>query len=171
MPTARDILRKTFGFSDFREGQEPVVEKLLAGRSVVAVFPTGAGKSLCYQLPALMFPGLTLVVSPLIALMKDQIDFLTGRGIAAARFDSTLTLDESRAVYRQLREHKLKLLYVSPERLADERFRATIRPQKIALAGHRRSPLHQRMGAQLSARVFEARASRQGPRRRPCAWR
>jgi ATP-dependent DNA helicase RecQ len=133
MPTARDILRKTFGFSQFRDGQEPVVEKLLAGQSAVAVFPTGAGKSLCYQLPALMLPGLTLVVSPLIALMKDQIDFLTRRGIAAARFDSTLTLDESRTVFRQLREHKLKLLYVSPERLADERFRATIRPQKISL--------------------------------------
>jgi ATP-dependent DNA helicase RecQ len=133
MPTAQDILRKTFGFSEYRDGQEPVVEKLLGGRSVVAVFPTGAGKSLCYQLPALMFPGLTLVVSPLIALMKDQIDFLTRRGINAARFDSTLTLDESRAVFRQLREHKLKLLYVSPERLADERFRATIRPQKISL--------------------------------------
>src|SRR5439155_22084209 len=101
MPAARDLLRQTFRFTAFREGQEPVVEKLLAGRSVLAVFPTGAGKSLCYQLPALMFSGLTLVDSPLIALMKDQIDFLIGRGVAAARLDSSLTLDESRAVYRQ----------------------------------------------------------------------
>jgi ATP-dependent DNA helicase RecQ len=132
MPAARDILRQTFGFSAFREGQEPVVERLLAGRSVLAVFPTGAGKSLCYQLPALMFTGLTLVVSPLTALMRDQIDFLSKLGIAAARFDSTLSLDESRDVFRKLHEHSLKLLYVSPERLADERFRATIRPQKIA---------------------------------------
>jgi ATP-dependent DNA helicase RecQ len=133
MPAATDILRSTFGFHGFREGQESVVDKLVAGQSVLAVFPTGAGKSLCYQLPALMFQGLTLVVSPLIALMKDQIDFLTGRGIAAARLDSTLTLDETRSVHRQLREHTLKLLYVSPERLSDERFRATLRPHKIAL--------------------------------------
>lgn len=133
MPAATDVLRSAFGFHGFREGQEAVVEKLLAGRSVLAVFPTGAGKSLCFQLPAVIFQGITLVVSPLIALMKDQIDFLTGRGIAAARLDSTLTLDETRAVYRQLRERTLKLLYVSPERLSDERFRATLRPHKIAL--------------------------------------
>lgn len=133
MPTPHEVLRKTFGFSGFRDGQQPVVDKLLAGRSVVAVFPTGAGKSLCYQLPALVLPGLTLVVSPLIALMKDQIDFLTKRGIAAARYDSSLTLEESRAVTRQLRDRTLRLLYVSPERLADERFRAMLAAQKIVL--------------------------------------
>src|SRR5580765_8003070 len=106
MPTARDILRKTFGFREYRDGQEPVVEKLLAGRSAVAVFPTGAGKSLCYQLPALMLPGLTLVVSPLIALMKDQIDFLTRRGIAhrlspTARAQIETALRFTRAVGRR----------------------------------------------------------------------
>ena len=89
-----EALRTHFGFDRFLPGQEQVVSHLLAGRSAAAVFPTGGGKSLCYQLPALLLPGLTLVVSPLIALMKDQIDGLSRRGIAAARLDSTLSADE-----------------------------------------------------------------------------
>src|SRR5919197_1309337 len=98
-PPARrplEVLAARFGFDSFRPGQEQVVEALLAGRSTLAVFPTGAGKSLCYQLPALLLDGITLVVSPLIALMKDQIDFLVARGIPAARLESSLSLDESR---------------------------------------------------------------------------
>ena len=87
---AQEVLRERFGLDAFRPGQEQVVSALLAGRSTLAVFPTGGGKSLCYQLPALMLDGLTLVVSPLIALMKDQVDALRARGIAAARLDSTL---------------------------------------------------------------------------------
>ena len=83
-------LRDHFGFDAFREGQEPVIRALLDGRPALAVFPTGGGKSLCYQLPALLLDGLTLVISPLIALMKDQVDALTREGIAAARLDSTL---------------------------------------------------------------------------------
>src|ERR671933_1765719 len=117
-----DTLQSVFGFPAFREGQTPVVEKLLDGKSVLAIFPTGAGKSLCYQLPALMLDGLTLVVSPLIALMKDQIDFLTGRGIAAARLDASLSTEQFREVDRQLRAGELKLLYVAPERFNNERF-------------------------------------------------
>src|SRR5436190_22567068 len=85
-----DVLAATFGFDTFRPGQEQVVEALLAGRSALAVFPTGAGNSLSYQLPALLLDGMTIVVSPLIALMKDQIDFLKRSGIAAARPDSSL---------------------------------------------------------------------------------
>src|SRR2546429_9586593 len=92
-------LRDVFSFATLREGQEPVITRLLAGKSVLAIFPTGAGKSLCYQLPALLLEGITVVISPLIALMKDQIDFLIGRGVAAARLGSTLGLDESRKVY------------------------------------------------------------------------
>ena len=128
-----DVLQSAFGFSTFREGQEPVVSKLLAGRSVLAVFPTGAGKSLCYQLPALMLDGVTLVISPLIALMKDQIDFLVGRGIAAARIDSSVGMEEGRQVYRDLNAGRLKLLYVAPERLANERFLQTLRRLKISM--------------------------------------
>ena len=126
-------LRDVFGFPKFRAGQDQVIKTLLAGRSALAIFPTGAGKSLCYQLPALHLPGLTLVVSPLIALMKDQIGFLQGRDIPAARMDSSLTLDELRATTSQLKAGQLKLLYTSPERLANERFLATLRSVRISL--------------------------------------
>ncbi len=130
-PTA--TLRDVFGFPAFRGGQEQVIQTLLAGRSALAIFPTGAGKSLCYQLPALHLPGLTLVVSPLIALMKDQIGFLQGLNIPAARMDSSLKLDELRAVNADLKNHKLKLLYTSPERLGNERFLATLSAHRISL--------------------------------------
>ncbi len=133
MPSAPEVLRSVFGFSGFREGQEAVVSRLLDSRSVLAVFPTGAGKSLCYQLPALMLEGVTLVISPLIALMKDQIDFLTGHGIAAARLDSTLGAEEVRQLYSDLRDGTLKLLYVAPERLANERFLQTLRRLRISM--------------------------------------
>src|SRR5918993_5974931 len=110
-PSPVGTLQSVFGFPAFREGQVPVVEKLLDGKSVLAIFPTGAGKSLCYQLPALMLDGLTLVVSPLIALMKDQIDFLVGKGIRAARLDSSLDAAGARDVYAKLRDGSLKILY------------------------------------------------------------
>ncbi len=133
MPSAPEMLRSVFGFPGYREGQEAVVSRLLESRSVLAVFPTGAGKSLCYQLPALMLEGITLVISPLIALMKDQLDFLTSRGIPAARLDSTLGPEELRQLYADLRAGKLKLLYVAPERLANERFLQTLRRLRIAM--------------------------------------
>jgi ATP-dependent DNA helicase RecQ len=132
-PGALETLQSVFGFGSFREGQEPVVNKLLDGQSVLAVFPTGAGKSLCYQLPALMLDGVTLVVSPLIALMKDQIDFLVSRGVAAARLDSSITSDEARQVFRDLHNGRLKLLYVAPERMANERFLQTLRQLRIPM--------------------------------------
>src|SRR5687767_15833387 len=113
--SALDVLAARFGFAAFRPGQEQVVEALLAGRSALAVFPTGAGKSLCYQLPALLLDGVTVVVSPLIALMKDQIDFLAGHGVDAARLDSSLGPAEVRDVSARLRDGSLKLLYVAPD--------------------------------------------------------
>ncbi|HEX4519312.1 MAG TPA: ATP-dependent DNA helicase RecQ [Gaiellaceae bacterium] len=127
------VLASTFGFDEFRPGQEHVVESLLAGRSALAVFPTGAGKSLCYQLPALLLDGVTVVVSPLIALMKDQVDFLAGRGIEAARIDSSLGPDELRDVSDRLRAGSLKLLYVAPERFNNERFLAMLGGTRISL--------------------------------------
>jgi ATP-dependent DNA helicase RecQ len=127
------LLQDRFGLQDFRPGQRAVIDALLRRGAALAVFPTGGGKSLCYQLPALQFDGVTLVVSPLIALMKDQIDFLTRRGIPAARLDSTLTASEVRALNDQLVEGRLKLLYVAPERFANERFVALLRRVKVAL--------------------------------------
>src|SRR3954470_9085190 len=118
MVDLQDELRTRFGHEAFREGQEAVIRALLAGESALALFPTGAGKSLCYQLPAVLLEGTALVVSPLIALMKDQVDALQARGVAAARLDSSLTPEESQRVHADLREGKLKLLYVAPERLS-----------------------------------------------------
>jgi ATP-dependent DNA helicase RecQ len=127
------LLHTRFGFTEFRPGQQPVIEALLSGESALAVFPTGGGKSLCYQLPALALDGVTLVVSPLIALMKDQIDFLGQQGIAAARLDSSLSLPETQAVSDQLREGTLKLLYVAPERFNNERFLRQLQRTRISL--------------------------------------
>src|SRR6187200_2898472 len=122
MPDIDDALRtlqETFGFDRFRDGQEPVIRALLSGRSALAVFPTGGGKSLCYQLPALLLDGLTVVVSPLIALMKDQIDALAARGIPSARLDSSLARDEATAVGARIASGELRLLYVAPERFTN----------------------------------------------------
>jgi ATP-dependent DNA helicase RecQ len=128
-----EMLSSRFGFDSFRPGQEQVVDALLAGRSALAVFPTGAGKSLCYQLPALLLEGLTIVVSPLIALMKDQIDFLQRSGINAARLDSSLDAAEQREIFDRLRAGSLKLLYVAPERFNNERFLAQLERARISL--------------------------------------
>ena len=126
-------LKSVFGFDTFREGQEAVITKILEGKSALAVFPTGSGKSLCYQISALHLDGLTLVISPLIALMKDQIDFLQKRNISAARLDSTIELDEYRRIDSDLRAGRLKLLYVAPERFSNERFIQKLRQLKISL--------------------------------------
>lgn len=126
-------LRQFFGFESFRSGQREVIDRLMAGNSAAAVFPTGAGKSLCYQLPALLLPGVTLVVSPLIALMKDQVDALAARGIAARQLDSTLSVESYREVMAQVRHGELRLLYVAPERFNNERFREAIRNIPISL--------------------------------------
>lgn len=133
MEAARTVLQERFMFKTFRPGQEAVIGHLLAGRSALAVFPTGSGKSLCYQLPALLFEGLTVVVSPLIALMKDQVDFLKSRGIEAERLDSTVSRDAFEKIQNALRERRLKLLFVAPERFSNERFLARLKSLKIDL--------------------------------------
>jgi ATP-dependent DNA helicase RecQ len=126
-------LQDVFGFPEWLKGQEAVVTRLLAGRSVLAVFPTGAGKSLCFQLPSQMLDGLTLVISPLIALMKDQLDFLVSKNVSAARLDSSLDREATLAVYDELNQGRLKLLYISPERLNNERFLHSLARRKISL--------------------------------------
>jgi ATP-dependent DNA helicase RecQ len=155
--SARRVLQSRFGFDSFRPGQERVIEALLAGRSALAVFPTGAGKSLCYQLPALMLDGVTVVVSPLIALMKDQIDALVRQGVDAARLDSSIEQAEARDVSARLRTGSLKLLYVAPERFNNERFLAQLAPDTDLAVRRRRGPLHLRVGAQLPAGLPQAR--------------
>jgi ATP-dependent DNA helicase RecQ len=110
-------LKTTFGYNEFRPLQQEIIETHLAGRDVFALLPTGGGKSLCFQLPALVRPGLTVVVSPLIALMKDQVDQLQAAGVAATYLNSTLSADESRSRLRGLHRHEWRLLYVAPERL------------------------------------------------------
>jgi ATP-dependent DNA helicase RecQ len=119
--------------SALRDGQWPVIQSLLSGRNAAAVFPTGGGKSLCYQLPALMLPGVTLVVSPLIALMKDQCDALAARGITAARLDSTQETADFVRMMRGIRSGQIKIVYVAPERFFNERFRASINEWQISL--------------------------------------
>ncbi len=114
---AREILKHRFGYDEFRMNQEPAIAAVLGGRDAVVLMPTGGGKSLCYQIPALMFDGLTVVISPLIALMKDQVDALRANGVDAAFLNSTQTAAEQVAVFRDVRSGKLKLLYVAPERL------------------------------------------------------
>ena len=133
MRSLKQQLKDSFGFDDFLPGQESVIENLMGGHSAAAVFPTGGGKSLCYQLPALLLPGLTLVVSPLIALMKDQIDQLKGLGIAAERVDSTLTVAEYRSTMDAIRSGRLRLLYVAPERFNNERFRESLTRVDLSL--------------------------------------
>jgi ATP-dependent DNA helicase RecQ len=129
----RQLLSDRFGHDAFRPGQEAVVRALIDRGAALAIFPTGGGKSLCYQLPALLFEGVTLVVSPLIALMKDQIDDLHRRGVSAARLDSTLSAEETRATMDGVRRGTTKILYVAPERFNNERFLQTMRETKIAL--------------------------------------
>ncbi len=130
---AKSILKDRFGLDRFLEGQHAVIERLLAGKNVAAVFPTGGGKSLCYQLPSEMLSGTTVVVSPLIALMKDQCDALARRGIAAARLDSTLPPDAFRDAMAGIRDGSIKLLYVAPERFFNERFLASIGSLHVSL--------------------------------------
>jgi ATP-dependent DNA helicase RecQ len=133
MTDPKQTLQQTFGFDAFLSGQQEVIHAVLAGHSALAVFPTGQGKSLCYQLPALHLPGLSLVVSPLMALMKDQVDFLISKGVAAARLDSSLSFNEVLAIYEQLNSNELKLLYVAPERFANERFVGLIARLRLSL--------------------------------------
>ena len=132
-PALSRVLKQYFGFEQFRPGQREVIGNLLSGCSAAAVFPTGGGKSLCYQLPSLMLSGITLVVSPLIALMKDQIDALVARGIAAQRLDSTLSADDYREAMQRVRTGQLRLLYVAPERFNNERFRDAMMSVPVSL--------------------------------------
>ncbi len=129
----RKVLKQYFGFSSFRPHQEDIVEAILNRRDVFAALPTGGGKSLCYQLPALLLPGLTVVVSPLIALMEDQVSAAQQQGINATCLNSSITSDEAKMVYRDLHSGHTRLLYVSPERLAVANFREQLKEWGVSL--------------------------------------
>ena len=120
--TKNQILKKYFGYDTFREGQEEVIDTILSGRDVVGIMPTGAGKSLCYQIPALMMGGITLVISPLISLMKDQVSALNQAGILAAFLNSSLSEMQYYTVLRLAKAGRYPIIYVAPERLLNEEF-------------------------------------------------
>ena len=130
---ALSALHEHFGFEDFREGQREVIMSILEGRDTVVVMPTGGGKSLCYQLPALMKPGATIVVSPLIALMKDQVDALAARNLPATFINSSITFEEQKARIGGVRQGRYKLVYVAPERFRSTHFVETLRSVDISL--------------------------------------
>jgi ATP-dependent DNA helicase RecQ len=133
LAAATKLLRSVFGFAAFREGQAEIIEQILAGREVLAVMPTGSGKSLCYQLPALLRDGLTIVVSPLIALMRNQVAQLKGYGIAAAALNSANDFGQNRDVIEQIQRGELRLVYVAPERLAKPDTIALLKNAKLGL--------------------------------------
>jgi ATP-dependent DNA helicase RecQ len=124
---AEKILKSVFGYNSFRDNQQEVIEAVLSGRDVFTAMPTGGGKSLCYQIPGLMFEGLTVVISPLIALMKDQVDDAVSKGIPAAFLNSSLESEEISRIYSGLYRGEIKLLYISPERLALEGYLEKLR--------------------------------------------
>lgn len=128
-----ELLKLHYGFNSFRPGQEKAIDNILAGRSTVLVMPTGGGKSLCYQLPALVLDGVTVVISPLIALMKDQVDSLNKIGLPATFINSSLTSAETSQRLEAVKKNEYKLLYIAPERFYSEEFNQTIKEIKVSL--------------------------------------
>src|SRR2546427_7203289 len=129
----RDRIRDYFGFRKFRPGQVEAVNSALEGRDTLVVMPTGSGKSLCFQLTALALPGITVVVSPLISLMKDQVDNLLDNGVWAVGMNSTLTGPEQIAAEKDIALGRASIVYTTPERLADPKFRKLLKKRKVEL--------------------------------------
>ncbi len=133
MLEVESLLKQYFGYSSFRPGQHEVIQTLLDGRDCLAIMPTGAGKSICFQLPALMMPGVTLVISPLISLMKDQVDSLVNQEIPATYINSQCTFEEVKARFAAIRAGRIKLVYISPERLENQFFTAFMQTLPISM--------------------------------------
>lgn len=131
--TKHDILKQYFGHDAFRAGQEELIDAVLSGRDALGIMPTGGGKSMCYQVPALLSDGVTLVISPLISLMKDQVMALKNAGVGAAYVNSTLTLEQLKLVYRRIREGVYKIIYAAPERLLAEGFVSVMQEVNLSL--------------------------------------
>ena len=133
MADPHSILKKVFGYDSFRPGQEHIVRRLLDGQDVLAVMPTGAGKSICYQVPALLLPGITIVVSPLVSLMKDQVGALVQAGVAAAFLNNSLTDNQKALMLSRAREGWYKIIYVAPERLEMPGFQRFAQEREISM--------------------------------------
>ncbi len=131
--TKEEALKTYFGYDAFRSGQEQVIDALLSGRDALSIMPTGAGKSVCYQVPALLLPGITLVISPLVSLMRDQVTQLVQMGIPAAFLNSTLTFKQYLLALDRAKAGRYKIIYVAPERLETEGFRAFAEAAEISL--------------------------------------
>ena len=122
MKRAKEILKSFYGYSEFRKGQEEIINEIISGNDVVAIMPTGGGKSICYQIPALILEGVTVVISPLISLMKDQVDAINSMGIESAYINSTLSNEEINNIFQSVKDGHIKILYVAPERLESMEF-------------------------------------------------
>ena len=133
MMELESLLKQYFGYTSFRPGQHEVIQTLLDGRDCLAIMPTGAGKSICFQLPALIQPGVTLVISPLISLMKDQVDSLVNQEIPATYINSQCTFEEAKARFAAIRAGRVKLVYISPERLENEFFTSFMQSLPISM--------------------------------------
>jgi ATP-dependent DNA helicase RecQ len=133
MPSPADLLKKYWGYTKFLPLQEEIIASVLDCKDTLAIMATGGGKSLCYQIPAMYRDGLTLVISPLISLMKDQVDDLNGRGIPSAAYNSTLEYKERQEVHRNLHDDNIKLLFVSPEKCVQPGFLDLVKSLPVRL--------------------------------------
>ena len=150
-----EILKKYFGYETFRGAQEQLIDSILAGRDTLGIMPTGAGKSLCYQIPALLFEGITLVVSPLISLMKDQVGSLNAAGIHAAYLNSSLTPGQYRKALEFARQGRYPIIYVAPERLMTPEFLDFAGSVKIAMVAVDRELRRRNMESRIVLQVHD----------------
>ena len=135
MKNKYELLKEYYGYDSFREGQEEVIDGILSGRDVLGIMPTGAGKSVCYQIPAMLLPGITLVVSPLISLMQDQVKALNEAGIPAAFLNSSLSANAFHETVRKAGQGAYKIIYVAPERLVTDGYWDFARNVQISKLG------------------------------------
>ena len=133
MSTALEILKEYYGYDSFRDRQEEIITEIINGNDVLTIMPTGGGKSICYQIPAMLLEGITIVISPLISLMKDQVDNINNMGIKSAYINSSLSMSEINNILAKIIKEEIKILYVAPERLLSNEFVNLITKVKICL--------------------------------------